>query len=264
VGSDKRHVTHRDELRRLFQIGSHVYAERQPLPGVTLDRIDLNSYRDYYSKRFNEDAPASTEEVIEQLRATGLVSGDSPSLAAALLFSKDRQLTPQFSTKIIWFNGTDLTSTEYKDERHISGILPAMYEETYAYLDAWNLRRQPEGGSFNTQGVPTIPPLVFQEILTNAFIHRDYFIQDSVKVFIFDDRLEIHSPGTLPNSLTIEEATLGIRRTRNPLLENIAPTLMKYKGAGSGLKRSKHLYPHIHFDNNQARNAFIVTLPFVL
>ena len=260
-GDQKIHVSHRDELRRLFQVGSHVYAERQFLSGVSLDRIDLQSYREYYSMRFKEDAPSSDEEVIEQLRATGLVVGNSPTLAVILLFSKNPQLTPQFSTKIIWYKGTDLASTEYRDERHLDGTLPAMYDGAYGYLDAWNLRHQPDGGSFNDQGVPIIPPQVFQEILTNAFIHRDYFIQDSVKVLIFDDRIEIHSPGTLPNSLTIEEATMGIRRTRNPLLENIAPTLMKYKGAGSGLRRSKQLYPSIKFDNSLERSSFIVTIP---
>lgn len=262
-GDEKRHVSHRDELRRLFQVGSHVYAERQILSDATLDKIDLKTYREYYSLRFKEEAPASDEEVIDQLRATGLLVGNAPTLAAVLLFSRIPHLTPQFSTKIIWFKGTDLTSSEYRDERHLDGTLPVMYDEAFKYLDAWNLRRQPEGGSFNDQGIPVIPPQVFQEILTNAYIHRDYFIQDSVKVFIFDDRIEIHSPGTLPNSLTIEEATLGIRRTRNPLLENIAPTLMKYKGAGSGLRRSKQLYPSIRFDNSVERSSFIVTIPFV-
>lgn len=262
-GDEKRHVSHRDELRRLFQVGSHVYAERQILSGIKLDRINLQLYREYYSLRFKEDAPSSAEEVIEQMRATGLVSDNSPTLAAVLLFSKYPQQTPQFSTKIIWFKGTDISSSEYTDERSIDGTLPFMYDEAFRYLDAWNIRKQPNGGSFNDQGIPLIPPMVFQEILTNAYIHRDYFIQDGIKIFIFDDRIEIHSPGTLPNSLTIEEATLGIRRTRNPLLENIAPTLMKYKGAGSGLKRSKQLCPAIKFDNNVERSAFIVTIPLI-
>jgi len=260
-GSDLKHVTHRDELRRLFQLGTHVYAERQVLSGIGLDRINLDLYREYYARRFKENAPESDEAVVEQMRSIGLVEESAPTLAVALLFAKDRHLSPQFSTKAIWFKGTDLAASGYVDERHIDGALPGMYKEAIAFLDAWNQRRQPSGATFNEQGIPIIPPEVFQEILTNAYIHRDYFIMDSNKIFIFDDRIEIHSPGTLPNSLTIQEATMGIRRIRNPLLDNIGPHLMEYKGAGSGLKRAKQLYPRIHFDNNFQRNAFIVTLP---
>ena len=221
-GDEKRHVQHRDELRRLFQIGSHVYAEKQIQPGSSLDQLDIGSYRDYFERRFNEDAPDNDEDLIDQMRAIHLVSGDRLTLAGCLLFAKNPQnLTPQFATKCVWFKGTDPSSSSYHDDRHIEGTLPEMYEQAKAFLNAWNQRRQPEGGSFNAQGEPIVEPAVFEEILTNAFVHRDYFISDSIKIFIFDDRIEIYSPGMLPNSLTIEEATQGISRSRNPIIERI-------------------------------------------
>lgn len=262
TGSDKRHVTHRDELRRLFQIGSHVYAEQQELTGSKLDQLDLDAYRSYFQTRFKEDAPEDDEEIIDQMRAVSLAKGDRITLAGALLFTKHPQhLLPQFTTKAVWFDGTNSAGETYRDDRHIEGTLPQMYESSMNFLDGWNSRQQPSESSFNEQGHSRVHHVVFEEILTNAFIHRDYFIQDSIKVFIFDDRLEISSPGTLPNSLTLEEATLGIRRTRNPLIENIGPFLMKYKGLGTGLKRARQLCPSIQFDNDQRRDAFIVTIP---
>jgi ATP-dependent DNA helicase RecG len=165
------------------------------------------------------------------------------------------------STRAVWFAGTDSTSTSYKADRSIEGTLPDMYTKAYEFLDAWNMRQQPVGGSFNDKGIPLVPPTVFEEILTNAFIHRDFFIPDTIKIFIFDDRIEIHSPGSLPNSLSLAEAMEGNSRSRNPIIEKTGEFLMKYRGTGTGLKRAKQLYPSIQFDNNLQRNAFIVTLP---
>lgn len=263
-GADKRHVTNRDELRRLFQIGSHVYAEKQVIRGTALNQIDFKQYRKFLELTHQTDAPEDEEILISQMRALHLINGSELTLAGCLLFAKSPEhIVPQFSVKVAWIKGTDITSSEYKDQRQFDGSIVALYTKTYEFLDAWNQRRQPIGGSYNSNGESIIPPAVFEEILTNAFIHRDYFVPDSIKVFIFDNRIEIYSPGTLPNSLTVEEALLaGITRKRNPIIEQIGLTLMDYRGHGSGLPRAKHLYPSIRFDNDTAKNAFIVTLPF--
>lgn len=263
TGADKRHVTHRDELRRLFQIGSHVFAEKQVLSGSNLDQIDLDAYREYYRKRFSEAALASDDDLIDQMRLLNLIKDDKLTLAGALLFGLyPESLYPQFATKAVWFNGTDSSGSTYHDDRRILGTLPDMYEEVIEFLNAWNMRRQQPGASYNENSQPLVEPAVFEEILTNAFVHRDYFIPESIKVFIFDDRIEIYSPGSLPNSLTLDEATNGISRSRNPIIENIGNVLMEYKGHGTGLKRAKRLCPGIQFDNNVDKNAFIVTIPF--
>jgi len=262
-GDEKRHVSHRDELRRLFQIGTHVFAEKQVLPDTWLDQFDFSRYRQYYQDRFSEDAPSDDDDLIEQLRSLHLLSGEHLTLAGCLLFGKAPQhQVPKFHIRHVWFKGTHIAVEEFHSERLIEGDLATMYRKSFDLLEAWNLREQPPGTNFNTPGRPVIPPAVFVEILTNALIHRDYFIPDSIKIFIFDDRLEISSPGTLPNSLSLAEAIQGISRSRNPLIENIGLTTMNYKGVGSGLKRASQLYPKIHFDNNHERNAFIVTLPF--
>jgi len=261
---EKRRVSHRDELRRLFQIGSHVYAEKQVVSGTNLGQIDFRRYRDFFQETHQTEAPQDEEVLITQMRALHLISGSQLTLAGCLLFAKSPQaILPQFSVKAVWIKGVDIASAEFHDERNLTGPLPDIYSQAYDFLDAWNQRKQPEGGSYNSNAQPIIPSAVFEEILTNALVHRDYFVPDSVKIFIFDNRIEIYSPGTLPNSLTVEEALLaGITRKRNPIIEQIGLTLMQYKGHGSGLPRAKHLFPAIQFDNDTARNAFIVTLPF--
>lgn len=52
-------------------------------------------------------------------------------------------------------------------------------------------------------GKPEVPQVVFEELLVNALVHRDYFISAPVRLFIFDDRVEIISPGSLPNNLSV-------------------------------------------------------------
>jgi ATP-dependent DNA helicase RecG len=264
VGADKRHVTQRDELRRLFQAGSHVYAEQRQVQNASFALVDISKYRGYYEKRFGEDAPEDDEELFGHMRRTNLACDNTLTLSGVLLFAKEPELlVPGLATtKAVWFKGVDRSTTEYIADRNIEGSLPVMYEKARNFLDAWNLRRQPENGSFNDNGIPLVDARVFEEILTNAYVHRDYFIPDTIKVFIFDDRIEIRSPGTLPNSLTLDEALEGNSRSRNPIIEKIGTFLMKYRGTGTGLRRAKQLCPQIQFDNNTSRNEFIVTIPF--
>ncbi|MDE0041586.1 MAG: transcriptional regulator, partial [Candidatus Poribacteria bacterium] len=69
-------------------------------------------------------------------------------------------------------------------------------------------------------------------------IHRDYLISSSIRVFVFGDRVEIISPGRLPNTATIESIKAGIQIVRNPILASFAPKLgFPYRGLGTGVPR---------------------------
>ena len=57
--------------------------------------------------------------------------------------------------------------------------------------------------SFNSQGQSEVPRIVWEELVVNALIHRDYFVSAPVRVLVFADRVEIISPGHLPNNLSI-------------------------------------------------------------
>ena len=106
-----------------------------------------------------------------------------------------------------------------------------------------------------------IPELVIKELLINAISHRDYFIKDSIKLYLFPNRVEIKSPGKLPNNLTVEDIKQGIqRRDRNILLTSYAIDLLPYRGIGSGVLNSLKAYPYIEFENNIEANYFKVTI----
>ena len=76
----------------------------------------------------------------------------------------------------------------------------------------------------------------------------------------FLDRVEINSPGLLPNKLTIENIKMGVSNHRIPTLVSFAYNLLPIRGIGSGIKRALNQYPDIEFDNNQNLNSFKVTI----
>lgn len=107
-----------------------------------------------------------------------------------------------------------------------------------------------------------IPDTVFEELLANALMHRDYFISAPIRLFIFDDRVEIISPGVLPNNLTVENIKSGVSNIRNPILTSFITknNLIKYRGVGTGVIRAIHNYPEITFLNEKDNNQFKVVI----
>ena len=164
--------------------------------------------------------------------------------------------------KAVWYKGNDRAGTEFRVSDRFDGTLREQYEKGMAFLRRWN-SRVPDGGSFNTSRAE-ISEYVFEELLTNALVHRDYFIDDSVKLFIFDDRIEIRSPGRLPNSLTVEAIRHGIRRDRNPVLVSFAYDVMNYRGLGSGMLRVLSVIPDLGIENDVEAEEVTVTIPLAV
>lgn len=108
----------------------------------------------------------------------------------------------------------------------------------------------------NTVGVPEIVRIVFEELVTNDLIHRDYCISAPIRVFVFSDRIEIISPGHLPGNLTVENIKAGNSNARNPTLASFARHILPFQGYGSGIVRALKLYPHIDFVDDRDGNRF--------
>jgi predicted HTH transcriptional regulator len=123
-----------------------------------------------------------------------------------------------------------------------------------------NMRKLPEIDGFNSLRKWEIPKQVFEEIIVNALIHRDYYISSTIKVFIFRNRVEIISPGKLPNALTIDNVKSGISVVRNPVLHSIARYILPYVGLGTGIYRALTLYPDIEIENKTDTEQFKVTI----
>ena len=81
-----------------------------------------------------------------------------------------------------------------------------------------------------------------------------------VRIFIFDDRVEIHSPGALPNGLTVADIEKGTSMPRNTFLFNNAIFLLPYTGAGSGITRALGEGIDVTFTNRETAQEFVTTI----
>jgi ATP-dependent DNA helicase RecG len=262
-GPDKRRVQSPEELSRLFQAGDKLYAESQAVSASTLEDFDHERFARFYESKYSEsipdrkENPSGYQQVLENL---DLIDSGRVTVAGLLLFGKRIPvLLPEMKIDAVWFKGNERASTEWHDQRRIEGTLAEQFDEGMGFLKRWNSRIQGEG-SFNQTGHPEISETVFEELLVNALVHRDYFIKDSVKLFIFDDRIEIRSPGKLPNGLTVDQIRRGVRRSRNVLLTSFAPDLLNFRGIGSGIVRALKILPSISWINDTESEEVVATI----
>jgi ATP-dependent DNA helicase RecG len=258
-GADKRKVISKEEISRMLQSSGNLYAEELILQHSCMDDLNWDKFKTFYEELYKTEC--SKEKAVQYLENLRLGSEDKINIAGALLFGKNLQkLTPQFFITAIWFWGNSLTETEYRSSENIYGTIDQLFQKSYDFILSKLNKIQPEGRDFNSLGVPEIPEIVITELLVNALIHRDYFIKDSIKLFVFENRIEIISPGTLPNNLTEEQVRKGIRRTRNTIIASFAPYLMQYRGAGSGILRSLELYPKFTLENDVQNERVVVAI----
>ena len=135
-----------------------------------------------------------------------------------------------------------------------------VFDDSLAFVTR-NLHKIQAGRGVNAPGIPEIPESVFEELLVNALVHRDYLISAPIRLFIFDNRIEIISPGHLPNNLTVEKILSGNSNIRNPILVSyIAKGLLPYKGIGSGIRRALDDWQKIDFMDDREGCLFNVTV----
>ena len=236
----------------------NLYAEEKLLRNSTYEDLDWDKFKAFYEDAYQESfEKAHIDRYIENLR---LGKEGKLNLAGALLFTdKPEKTITGFFITAIWFWGTELHDHDYRSSENLKGTIAQQYRQGYDFVMS-KLQKIQAGQSFNSLGKSEVPEIVIQELLVNALVHRDYFIQDTVKLYVFEDRIEIISPGKLPNSLTEEQIKRGIRKKRNNIIDSFAPSLLKYRGTGSGILRSLKAYPHIEFFNDIEAEQFKVKI----
>lgn len=262
-GSDKRRATSREEIQRLFQQAGLVHADETPVAGLGVGDIDLTYFENFFQQQYSESLAQHNLPLPQLLTNMNLMNKGFLNVAGGLLFAKSPQFTlPAFIVKAVAFVGNDIEDQRYIDSRDITGKLADVFQQTMGFIIA-NTRAVQGNQGVNSQGQLEIPRIVWEELVANALIHRDYFISAAVRVLVFSDRVEIISPGHLPNNLTIENIKAGNSNMRNPILASFASKLLPYRGLGSGLLRALQAWPQIELIDDRAGNLFkaIVTRP---
>ena len=231
-----------------------------PVPGMSSNNIDKLYFADFFEKQFEEsldDYKLPLKQIIENLN---LSHNNTLNIAGALLFGKHTAFKlPAFIVKCVSYPGTEIDVDHYIDSQDMSGVLKKVYDDTLGFI-LRNIKRVQNNQGVNSLGELAIPKIVFEEIVANALIHRDYFISAAIRIFIFSDRIEIISPGHLPNNLTIENIKTEIPNIRNPILASFATKILPYRGLGSGIMRAIKSYPDIEFIDDREGNLFKVII----
>jgi len=255
-GADKRRATAREEIQRLFQESGMVHADITPANEMTITDLDMPYFTAFFQKRYGkslENQQVPLEQLITNLN---LGKDGILNITGALLFSNTPEIRlPSYIVKAAAFPGTSIATEEYIDSRDITGKLSNIFQQTIGFLLDNTKKVQGEQG-INSLGKPEIPRIALEELVANALVHRDYFISAPVRVFIFSDRIEIISPGHLPNNLTVENIKAGNSNIRNPVLASFAYQILPYRGFGSGIIRALEQYPDIEFIDDREGNLF--------
>jgi ATP-dependent DNA helicase RecG len=260
-GADKRRINSKEELRRLFQYSDQFHADELPTK-AGIDKLDKLRFRDFLRDVYKMDYPESPTELTRLLQNMNLATDEGfLNLAGVLLFAERPEwIKPQFVVKAIRYPGNEIHVSDYIDTEDFSGPLRKVFDDSMAFIMR-NLHKIQAGRGINAPGLPEIPESVFEELMVNALIHRDYLVSATVRLFIFDNRIEIISPGHLPDNLTVERIRAGISNIRNPILISfVAKGLLPYHGLGSGIKRALEGWPDIDFVDDREGCLFTATV----
>ena len=221
VGSTKREAT-REELGRLFQETGIVHYDSTPIFGSSIDDLDRLLLKEYFLTKRGLDIEQMKGRINHLLINTELMVRREekifPTAAGILLFGKiPQKFLPQSGITAVKFKGKEM-DYGMQDRKEVEGTLPAQVENAISFVQL-NTKVSSTIEGIKRKDSPEYPVSVIREAIVNAVVHRNYSIAGSrVRLFIFDDRLEIRSPGKLPNAVNIDRIKVGCSSFRNPVL----------------------------------------------
>lgn len=219
--------------------------ELLPARKATMEDIDLEKVEAYLRQRSTRSRQAGRFENLEQV-LTGMecavVLGNgkvAPTNAGILFFGYEPQMhIMQSEVDCVLFRGA-AGASRYTDKKVITGTIQELIDGAEAFLRSYMpVEGRVEG--WKRMDIPEYPVEALREALVNAVIHRDYSrYGESIRVFYYADRIEIHSPGLLLPGVTVAQMEKGEvqSRLRNPVLANLLRDVPGYmERIGSGIR----------------------------
>ena len=284
-GADKRKVFDNAELAEMMTDCGSFAPDEAGVRDATVNDLDATTIKLFLGNRFervlekkgltgdafNEasldmicSAIAKGHDCEKILRNLRFIRPDGTlTVAAMLLFGKYTQRwMPMMTAKCICFAGNSVGSKVFRDkvnDADMEGNLLHQYDTIMDFFTR-NLHNVQVGDEFNSMGKLEIPYTSLVEFTVNSLVHRSLNMKAPVRIFIFDNRVEIHSPGALPNGLTIDDIKAGTSMPRNMFLFNNAIYLLPYTGVGSGITRALDEDVNVTFMNNDKAQEFVITV----
>lgn len=260
VGTENREPSP-EELSRLFQQRGSFRAELRPVSGATLADLDRRRLRDYFGRVRQQEVPTDTDEEAWKtlLINTEIMTEEGVTVGGMLLFGRTpNRFLPHAGIDAAAFPGTEkdyaareritlrgpMTPLFGSDDRLVENGLVEQAIEFVRRNTAVTATLENESRRVER---PTYPPEVLREAVVNALIHRDYLLSSTdIELAIYSDRLEIISPGRLPNGITPDRMRAGCRAARNQLLKDVMRDYGYLEHMGMGIPRKIILGMQMH------------------
>ena len=228
-------------LKELILEGQNRYFDNEPCEYLEINEDDIKDLCDKMKKiaienTWNDEEKAAIRDVTKNILITwGILKEDNgkiiPSNAYALLTGK-MQIQPTIQCAV--FKGK--TRAYFVDRREFSGPIQDQVQLAFQYvLEKINMGMQIKG--IYRQDVYELPINSVRELIANAVAHRNYLEPGNIQVAIFDDRLEVTSPGMLLNTVSIKKMIEGYSRLRNPAIANAFAYMKIIEKWGTGIPR---------------------------
>jgi len=233
VGDENRRLTFSQRQELLYDKGQSSY-ETRPSDAdlICLDESLLNSYADALGAR----------DPIRLLQARELATGDRLTIAGCLLFAESPQrFLPEAYIRVVRYRGKDRGSgsrQQIVDDVRIEGPLPEQMIGAREATQRLQPMRRALGAGGRFVDTPLVPEDAWLEGIVNAAIHRSYSVAgDHIRVEVFDDRIEISSPGRFPGLVDLDEPLSATRFARNPRIARVCSDLDFGQELGEGIRR---------------------------
>lgn len=235
---DQSRVLAHDQITKLEYDKGQRFFEDQEIPEATIEEDIDKALVQVYCKKMDSSLHLNVQDT---LKARGLIKNGHLTNAAILLFGNNpTKFLPQARIRFIRYDGIKRLTGERLNiikektfDSAIPNILPRIAEfirmqlREFQFLDA--------NGQFKS--IPEYPEFAWFEGIVNALTHRDYSISgDHIRISMYDDRIEIFSPGKLPNIVTLENMKYT-RFSRNPKLARIMTEFGWVKELNEGVNR---------------------------
>ncbi len=223
-----------EELARLFQQRGVVHFDIAPVPKAGFDQLDMQRVRYYWEVirkiRLDEVETKLEDLLINSQIMTQTDEGKFLTIAGTLIFAKNpERFLPQAGITAVRFKGNDL-SYETLDREDIEEALVNSYDDEGKIIEYGVIEKAIRFVERNTstfsymdgivrKDIPQYLKESVREAIVNAVAHRHYSIIGSkIRLFVFHNRLEVRSPGKIPNTITIEQMKTSCHYARNPVI----------------------------------------------
>jgi ATP-dependent DNA helicase RecG len=244
-------------------LNKYIYYDISEVSQANFKDINLEDFEDFLLNYM--DIKANESELKNYLKNLHLVDeSNKPTVTGILFFGKRPQhFFPSARIICAFIKGTDLATPPF-DKKDIRGKIPDILEDTQKFINLY-LREEHIIEGFKPEIRREISPAALREALVNAISHKDYTIGAPIRIIIYEDRVEIRTPGRLPNSVTTESMRIGGSHIlRNPTIYNLLYKMGMVTDLGSGVRRIISLvreYSKKEVLLQETDNEFTLTIP---